>query len=158
MLEHVANPASFLASSIKCLKPNGLLIISVPAADSFISKITNGLLNMPPHHLTWWSDKTLQSVSELFQLEVMEIEPEILQDIHKHWYASAVATAAINRILKRTPKLLDTTIVNKFIYILAAILGFFYMMGIEDVKMRPRGHSVTVIYRQKTKCFNQHNE
>ena len=148
VLEHVANPADFLSNSIKCLKSGGLLIISVPAADSFISKTTNGLLNMPPHHVTWWSDKTLQSVAGLFPLEVVEIEPELLADIHKHWYASTVATTAVNRILKRTPKLLDTTIANKFITKLVAILGRIYILGIEDTKMRPRGHSITVVYKK----------
>jgi hypothetical protein len=103
---------------------------------------------MPPHHVTWWSDKTLQSVAGLFPLEVVEIEPELLADIHKHWYASTVATTAVNRILKRTPKLLDTTIANKFITKLAAILGRIYVLRIEDTKMRPRGHSITVVYKK----------
>ncbi|MCL0042049.1 hypothetical protein M1N12_03200 [Peptococcaceae bacterium] len=103
---------------------------------------------MPPHHVTWWSDKTLQSVARLFPLELVEIEPEVLADIHKHWYASTVAITALNRILKRTPKLLDTTIANKFIAKLAAILGRIYVLGIEDAKMRPRGHSVTAVYRR----------
>ena len=103
---------------------------------------------MPPHHVTWWSDKTLQSVARLFPLELVEIEPEVLADIHKHWYASTVAIIAVNRILKRTSKLLDTTIANKFITKLAAILGRIYVLEIEDTKMRPRGHSVTVVYRR----------
>ena len=152
VLEHVADIKSFIESSIKCLKPNGILIYSVPSADSFISLAPNGILNkplnMPPHHLSWWSDKALFNITDLFGIQLIDIYHEELADIHKQWYAYTVSMRAINNLLGRTQPLLDRTLKTNFLMILAYIAGFFYKQGLDDKRILPRGHSVTAVYRK----------
>lgn len=150
VLEHVSDLYDFLSSSIKCVKPDGLLIVSVPSADSFISLTVNNILNTPPHHITWWTDKSLHSISDIFGIELVKLEHEKLADIHRGWYASTVTLNAINAVLKRSPKLIDISISGRIISKFAWILGQFYVLGIIDTKMRPHGHSVNVVYRKGT--------
>ncbi|MEO7107240.1 MAG: methyltransferase domain-containing protein, partial [Rhodoferax sp.] len=56
VLEHVTDPSQFLNACTSLLKPGGILIVAVPSEDSFLSITEGGYLNMPPHHLTRWSD------------------------------------------------------------------------------------------------------
>lgn len=152
VLEHVADIKSFIESSIKCLKPNGILIYSIPSADSFVSLAPYGILNkplnMPPHHISWWSDKALCNITDLFGIQLIDIYHEKLADIHKQWYAYTVSMRAINNLLGRTQPLLDRTLKTNILMILAHIAGFFYKQGLDDKRILPRGHSVTVVYKK----------
>jgi len=73
VLEHVADPQSFLTAALACLKPGGLLILAVPSAESYITKIPNFVLNAPPHHFTWWTDKALYHLGDHFQLSILDL-------------------------------------------------------------------------------------
>ena len=73
VLEHVRRPRTFLTSALSCLKPGGYLILGVPSADSYITKIPNFVLNAPPHHLTWWTDRALSHLAEQFQLSILDL-------------------------------------------------------------------------------------
>lgn len=48
VLEHVPDPGVFVRSALACLRPGGLLIVSVPSADSFMGLGINNALNLPP--------------------------------------------------------------------------------------------------------------
>lgn len=63
VLEHLSDPLSFLQDCRRVLKPNGKLFVSVPSADSFYPFVVNELLNLPPHHLTRWTDKALGNLA-----------------------------------------------------------------------------------------------
>lgn len=148
VLEHVADIKSFIESSIKCLKPNGILIYSIPSADSFVSLAPNGILNMPPHHISWWSDKALSNITHMFGIQLIEIYHEELADIHKQWYAYIVTMHALNNLLGRTQPLLDRTLKTNILMILAYLVGFFYKQLLDVKRILPRGHSVTAVYRK----------
>ena len=82
VLEHVANPKSFIESCLIALKPNGILIIAVPSEESFMRTEVNNAYNMPPHHVTRYSDITLKNIASLFNIELLSIEHEIIPDHH----------------------------------------------------------------------------
>ncbi len=73
VLEHVANPREFLTAALTCLRSGGLLILGVPSAESYVTQITNLVLNAPPHHVTWWTDQSLYSLAKEFQLSVLDL-------------------------------------------------------------------------------------
>ena len=73
VLEHMEDPRTFLTAALECLKPNGLLILGVPNAESYITRIPNFVLNAPPHHLTWWTDKALCHLADHFQLSIIDL-------------------------------------------------------------------------------------
>lgn len=150
VLEHVSDVNGFLNSSIECLKPGGLLIVSVPSADTFLSSVTNGILNMPPHHVTWWSDKSLESIADIFGIEMIDLEHEMLADIHKDWFSATLTLNVLNAFLKRRTRLIDTSLTGRIVNMIAIKMGRFYGLALGNKNMRPYGHSVTVIYRKPT--------
>jgi SAM-dependent methyltransferase len=151
VLEHVADINSFIESSIKCLKPGGLLIYSVPSADSYISKTTNCILNMPPHHVSWWSRKSLEYVGKLFNLDVVDIHQNKLEDIHKLPYISTLIATSIEHHIgagNKQKKLIDKSIKHKIIGKISTLGGQLLKNGLSDTNVLPPGHTITAIYRK----------
>ena len=103
VLEHVAPVHDFIAASVKALKTGGLLIYCVPSQDSFFSLLQNSLLNLPPHHITRWTDTALMSLTQLFPLEIVAMEHEQLADFHRQTYTSLVILRALNVLFRREP-------------------------------------------------------
>jgi SAM-dependent methyltransferase len=153
VLEHIAGIRSFITSSIACLKPGGLLIYSVPSADSFVSMVTNNVLNMPPHHMSWWSDECLSSVARIFGIELVEIKHEKLIGIHRQVYAFSIVLESLRKLLGVERKLLDRSVRHKILEKIAKSGGRFLAKGLLDPRVLPDGHSVNVVYQKP----NKHN-
>jgi len=143
VLEHVSEPASFIEAKIKALKSGGKLIISVPSEDSFLRYVNNGIFNMPPHHVTRWSDDTLKFIAEEYNLHVLSIFHEKVQDVHKTWFLSTLVQSFFLE-----NQLLNNKLYRKVIIKLAGLFSRFALNGLKD-EMLPNGHSVTVVYVKK---------
>lgn len=142
VLEHVPNPFSFLNFSIQTLKKGGLLIIAVPSEDSFLKYVANGILNMPPHHISRWSDDTLNYLTKIFNLELLEIYHEKIQKIHRKYFL----TTLISNIFL-TPKLVDLSIKRKIISKISSLLDIFVEKNFKK-EFLPNGHTVIGVYRR----------
>jgi 2-polyprenyl-3-methyl-5-hydroxy-6-metoxy-1,4-benzoquinol methylase len=70
VIEHVDNPRSFVQAALNCLKPQGLLVLGIPADSSWLGHADGFGLNMPPHHVTKWPDSTIKKLDELFDMEL----------------------------------------------------------------------------------------
>ena len=153
VLEHVSNPRSFLDAAMSCLKPDGKLIVSVPSYDSFQRDVVNHLLNMPPHHVTIWSNRSLLNMATMVGARMEQIEQEKVASYHFAWFIQAT----IYRLMRRDPeadKMVD----------LGRKVGFFsrisniaakFAMPIAGPLMRrlpaeflPNGHSVMAVLRK----------
>jgi len=143
VLEHVSDPESFLEAKVKALKLGGKLIIAVPSEDSFLRYVYNGILNMPPHHVTRWSDDTLRYVAKKYNLKVIDIYHENIQPVHKRWYLS---TLIQNSIIK--PKLLSQSFTRKIVSKFAGLSARFLIRGLKN-EMLPYGHTVLVVYEKR---------
>jgi SAM-dependent methyltransferase len=73
VLEHVIDPIAFLRAMTVCARPNGLVIVSVPAEDGALGGSVNDFLNLPPHHMTRWNDRALHFVLTLAGLRGIEL-------------------------------------------------------------------------------------
>ncbi len=142
VLEHVPNPFSFLNSSIQTLKKGGFLIIAVPSEDSFVKYITNGILNMPPHHISRWSDDALNYLTKIFDLELLEIYHEKVQKTHKRYF---LYTLISNIFLK--PKLVDLSIRRKILSKIQSLLAMLIEKNFKK-EFLPNGHTVVGVYRR----------
>ncbi|MBA3663506.1 MAG: class I SAM-dependent methyltransferase [Bacteroidetes bacterium] len=80
VLEHISQPFGFIEAQIKCLKPNGKLIIGVPNNNSYMkdNKMYNKVLNMPPHHMGLWTYDSLKSLENIFDIKLIEVYYEPL--------------------------------------------------------------------------------
>jgi 2-polyprenyl-3-methyl-5-hydroxy-6-metoxy-1,4-benzoquinol methylase len=148
VLEHVIEINSFIESSLLSLKPGGLLIYSVPSADSFLSVAKNNILNMPPHHVSWWSDKALTSISQKFKLEIVDIKHEPLADMHKKSYLAYIVLESVSKKLNLRFSLVNRSWIYRFFAKLSEIVAAFLVEGMNAPEMLPNGHSVIAVYRK----------
>ncbi len=151
VLEHVENPESFIKSCINCLKPGGMLIISVPSENSYLSIVEDGILNMPPHHLTRWTDKTLTWMANKNGLKVISLMHERLADVHVSGYATEMIRAVIKKIFHMKTKCISTTVSHRFMTFICQILGNCYARTLSNSDLRPVGDSVTLVAKKVTR-------
>lgn len=62
VLEHTADPVRFLQTFIKLLKPGGLLIVTTPNAAGPIRSFPDALTEIPPHHVTRWTEQAFAAL------------------------------------------------------------------------------------------------
>jgi len=93
VVEHVEDPAGFLAACALALRPGGCLIVAVPAEDSFLALVESGWLNMPPHHLTRWPDRALTQAFERVGVQPSSPWHEPVAAVHRAWHAQVLARA-----------------------------------------------------------------
>ncbi|MFH1983049.1 MAG: class I SAM-dependent methyltransferase [Pseudomonadota bacterium] len=153
VLEHIIDPRAFIGEMIKGLSEGGRIVLSVPSAESFIALAQNHLLNLPPHHLTWWPDHTLKSVAQRFPLELIDIYHEPVQDIHLDAYVITLYTQILNTLLPfRHYTLRERPGVAERIRNRAAVMLCNKTIGVfKSLRFRPIGHTVTAVFRLKTR-------
>jgi 2-polyprenyl-3-methyl-5-hydroxy-6-metoxy-1,4-benzoquinol methylase len=143
VLEHVSDPKSFIEAKLYALKKGGKLIIAVPSEDSFLKYVTNGILNMPPHHVTRWSDATFEYIASKYGLDIETIYHEKVQDIHKRWY---LHTLVFNSLCGY--KLISTSIFTEVVSKFSSLLSRLLVRGLKN-EMLPNGHTILVVFRKK---------
>jgi SAM-dependent methyltransferase len=86
VLEHVGDPAGFIAMCRDALVERGLLILAVPNDDGVIGAIEGDFLNLPPHHATRWRRATFEAVGSIFGLRLVDhrVEP-LRRTLHRHY-------------------------------------------------------------------------
>jgi SAM-dependent methyltransferase len=95
VLEHLPHLRSYIAGMVACLKPGGLLIVSVPNRLRTIDPAVPEPLDSPPHHISRWHPDQLRMVAKMFDLDVVAIEfdPPTLADCREH-----VRVAVVRRL------------------------------------------------------------
>ena len=146
VLEHVPEIHEFLKSCVDALKPGGKLIISVPSYDSFSRLVPHFELDLPPHHVSRWTDKALRHIGELFGLEVLDIWHEPLQEAHKVVFASSVLTQALYKIVGKRFDAHERTFVSDFVQRASWKIAQFLTPTSANWGLYSRGISVTAVY------------
>ena len=154
VLEHVSAPRAFLVDCVRALRPGGRLIITVPSEDSFLSIAEDAWLNMPPHHVTRWTDSALRFALAKLQLEAQEIWHEPVASFHAAWYRDVLINFGVKRLLGGCT-VLASTHRGRRIARLGRLLGKTPLLGdwvfassVRAFSLRNRGHSVCVVARK----------
>jgi 2-polyprenyl-3-methyl-5-hydroxy-6-metoxy-1,4-benzoquinol methylase len=143
VLEHVTDPRSFIAAAVKALKPGGTLILTMPSEDSFLGEIQDFALNMPPHHVTRWSDKCLNIVAAEFGLECVHLHHEPLDPYHYRWCFTSKVVHQIHSSLGVKHRLLKQPL-HRLTH--AVALALFKVFG--NRVSKEMGHTVVAIYKK----------
>jgi SAM-dependent methyltransferase len=146
VLEHVEEPNFLLSAMVETTKRGGLIIISVPSEDSFLKYDFDNITNMPPHHLTRWTDRALINVCENFNIDVIEINHEKLTPSHYAAWSIAKVKYIMYFILK-IPKV--NFINSKIIKWALKLLSIPFRFLLHFKVIQPIGHTVTMVYRKK---------
>jgi len=142
VLEHVADPKGFIEAMILALRSGGKLIIAVPSDSSFLQYAVNSTLNMPPHHVTRWSDESLKSIASMYDLNIIDIHHEPLQEIHERWYLQTLVSCSLAK-----PKVVDFSLKRRVVSKLSDYAAKLLERGFKP-EMRPFGHTVVAVYEK----------
>jgi SAM-dependent methyltransferase len=145
VLEHVADPHSFLESAVRLLAEEGRLIIAVPAHDSYLGWVVDSPLNLPPHHVTHWSNETLRAVGSIFGLRLLALVNEELSPTHTR----SARKARWSRYLRalcgiRRNSLISRNHAERTLERVAAVFGRW----IPSPHLDTRGHTVLAIFER----------
>jgi SAM-dependent methyltransferase len=146
VLEHVEDAHAFVSAAVACARTGGRLIFTVPAEDSFMAASVLDVLNMPPHHLTRWTDRCLAALAPRFGLEIETLEHEPLADAHVRLFARCVAQASLARLLGGSPRLLDVRLRSPLAEIYVRPLAALVRRAFREPSLRPAGHTVMAVY------------
>ncbi|HSD74461.1 MAG TPA: class I SAM-dependent methyltransferase [Steroidobacteraceae bacterium] len=150
VLEHVPDPLSFLQSACGALRSRGRLIVAVPSEDSFASIDFWDVLNMPPHHVTRWSDRSLRSAARLVRLDTVAIEHEPLPDRDVHWYVKTMTEYGMALRLGHEPTLLDPYMRRWLIRRGSKLAASLLRRAMRHAALRPVGHAVIAVYQKES--------
>ena len=149
VLEHVEDINSFVNDSVSLCRPGGLVIFSVPNDDGFVGLVSNNFLNMPPHHVSRWSYKALEYLSDEFEMDLLDLHKDEFDMIHYEWYARTLGSSVMRSLLsKKNVPLVTTSISDRIIEKLGKFIGKKLLSNDLLSNMLPAGHSVTAVYRK----------
>jgi SAM-dependent methyltransferase len=148
VLEHVPDPGRFMRSSAAALREGGRLIVAVPAEDSFIGLAESSWLNMPPHHLTRWSDRALTAAFRAAGVEPVTTWHEPVAPEHAAWQGNVLATAGWLGLLGLAPALAARAGLNKAGRAAMKLPGVRATLQARALRHHPqavRGHSLCMV-------------
>jgi SAM-dependent methyltransferase len=144
VLEHVPMPSSFIQGCVDSLQEGGCLILAVPNHDGLCGLAQNHLLDMPPHHVTHWSEVTLKKIASLFDLELVGVEFEPVAGYHLVWARQVVWERRLRHCFWMRPSLLDTSYAARFLSKIASYIAKVFPPAVDVIK----GHAVVAVYRR----------
>lgn len=152
VLEHVETPLGFMAECAQALKPGGLMVVAVPAEDSFLGLAESSWLNMPPHHLTRWTDRSLGLLLRRVGMEPLELWHEDVASYHQDWHRSVVTMAGWHSLFGRRPGMIGSRYRNRLLREACRVPGIataLYARGIARHPEAARGHTVCIVGRKQ---------
>lgn len=148
VLEHVTEVRSFIESAVAALKTDGLLILSTPSADSFAALVPNFILDMPPHHVSRWSDLSFEAVADLYNLKLVQLWHEPLQYAHRELYAQTMLVDAAMKCFRRETAIWDDSALYKVVSLACRLPAKLLSMFPCDYFATKMGISVTAVFRK----------
>lgn len=139
VLEHVVNVRSFITACLAMLKPNGLLILSVPNNEAAYHKNHDDPLNLPPHHMGLWGTNSLLALQRVFPLLLVRIATDT--STPPFWVKAYASKAAKERLRIRFGALG---------VVLAGVTAPFIRFGAEQMIRQMPGQTVTAYFRKIT--------
>jgi len=78
ILEHVADPVRFLRAFLNLVGPDGEVIITTPDSNGPIRHFNESLTEVPPHHVTRWTEAAYRALLPRLGFQILSIEREPL--------------------------------------------------------------------------------
>jgi SAM-dependent methyltransferase len=148
VLEHVPDVYEFLEGMVLALKPGGKLIIAVPSEASYISRANNLALNLPPHHMSRYTDGALRAITKYLPIDLVALEHDPLQPQHYFDYPYQLSMEAFRKLLKKPYKSVDNSLLNRLLRVPATLLAHLLKHGLSE-QTAPIGHTVLAVYQKR---------
>lgn len=147
VLEHVPDVYEFLKSMVDALKPGGRLIIAVPSEEAYISKSNNLALNLPPHHMSRYTDKALRNLVNYLPLEMEALEHDPLQPQHYADFPYQLAMEAFRVKFGQTYKSVNNSWFNTLLRVPATLFSKLVAPALNHSNT-PIGHTVVAVFKK----------
>lgn len=154
VLEHVSAPRAMIEAMIALTRPGGLIILATPNAESYVSR-SRDLLNVPPHHLTWWEDRTWRWIAGTFGLVDLHLHHTPIDEMLGAW-AQLVASEGIARQLGfELDPVVDESPLRERVDALAAPLACTLLAGLTRRTDCPAiGHTTVAVFTKPAAASN----
>lgn len=139
VLEHLSNPSTFFKQVSSLLSEDGFLLISVPAASSYLSFSINNPLNTPPHHQTVWTDEALREFPAEYGLELVDLVHLPLETQHNPRFFENLVKSLVD-----SNSLFDRLISRLAIILLVKLSKEILISPLFGI----RGHTVLCCYKK----------
>lgn len=147
VLEHISQPSQFIAGCLDSLRPNGKFIVAVPNNDSFIRNELNSLLNLPPHHVLEWNEKSLIKLAQLHNLEIVEISKERISPIHKRFYIGTIIKTWMFNLFCISSKKISISLSDRMLALFSKVCALCCMPFISTPA--DDGHTIVIVFSKK---------
>lgn len=148
VIEHVADPRAFLKAAISLTRPGGRIILSTPSADGFVAQ-SRHVLNVPPHHLTWWPDKTWHWIRDNFGLRSLTLQSNGPREHLLDWSRTLAVNGLARIVGQKLHPILDETPEFQRLEWLADQSAQIIAAGVQtDHELPARGHTVIAIFEK----------
>ncbi len=146
VLEHVADPLSFIAALVKLTKPGGKILLSTPNGESYIHR-TRDVRNVPPHHVTWWEDRTWAWIMQRFSLSRLQIHHTPATETLMDW-ARMIAREGLLKLLGLELRpVVDETPLRRRIDALSEQTAMIIISGVRhQLDIPPVGHTTVAVF------------
>jgi SAM-dependent methyltransferase len=80
VMEHLPNPGAVFAQLAGLVRSGGRFIVAVPNEDGPLGELQEDFLNLPPHHFTRWTKRTMCFLADAHGLEIEHYACEPLSE------------------------------------------------------------------------------
>jgi SAM-dependent methyltransferase len=157
VLEHVADPRAMIGAMVALTRPGGRIILATPNAGAYISRCRD-LLNAPPHHITWWEDRTWHWVAGAYGLVDVQLHHTPIDDMLGAW-AQMIASDGIARQLGLSlDPVIDETPLRHRIDQMAEPVARAILAGVTHRADIPTaGHTTVAVFTKQASGANRAN-
>ena len=137
VLEHTSAVGKLIELFDRILKPEGVIIISLPNNNSVLLKDdSEEALNFPPHHMGWWTPDSILKTMTYFGFKRIFTKNEPLQKYHFNKYLY-LKTLSLNKSFSGYGR-----IIGRF-------LNFISPLYLRIFRFAIKGHSFISVYKKQ---------
>ncbi|WP_419730616.1 class I SAM-dependent methyltransferase [Lichenicola sp.] len=146
VLEHVREPLAFIEAMAALTRPGGRIILSTPNAEAYIAR-SRDVLNVAPHHHTWWTDRCWSWVADRLGFARLELLHSSIDEVLMPWARMVAADGLANMLGLELHPVVDERPIRHRIDVLAEQTARTIVAGLRHRNDVPLlGHSTVAVF------------
>jgi len=146
VVEHVADPMAFITAMAKLTKPGGQIMLSAPTGEGYVAR-NRDVLNVPPHHVTWWEDSTWLWLKAHFGFSRLDLYHAPASDFPMEWARMIASDGLAGLLGLELRAVVDETPLRRKIDALAEQTAAVIVSGMRNRRDFPAiGHTTLAVF------------